>query len=198
MYNRLKPIKSNENEGKMGVVNLHRKEGGHVQPDLGGQYHRILHWPTSSLLLAGYSLTMTKIKPMVAELNKLCTRYLDRKEIFNEHTRIKELFLSLKTLGYRIVTVLYEADSPESELLSGDGLHELDKLLAVRRMKMEAIRDQEFERAADMRDSETKLERKVRVDLFIQTERNYFFLSDKVKNEVIFNDPENQLGELFK
>jgi len=27
----------------MGVVNLHRKEGGHFQPDLGGQYHRILH-----------------------------------------------------------------------------------------------------------------------------------------------------------
>jgi hypothetical protein len=26
----------------MGVVNLHRKEGGHFQPDLGGQYHRIL------------------------------------------------------------------------------------------------------------------------------------------------------------
>ncbi len=27
----------------MGVVNLLRKEGGHFQPDLGGQYHRILH-----------------------------------------------------------------------------------------------------------------------------------------------------------
>ena len=27
----------------MGVVNLHRKEGGHIQPELGGQYHRILH-----------------------------------------------------------------------------------------------------------------------------------------------------------
>lgn len=26
----------------MGVVNLLRKEGGHFQPDLGGQYHRIL------------------------------------------------------------------------------------------------------------------------------------------------------------
>jgi hypothetical protein len=26
----------------MGVVNLHRKEGGHFKPDLGGQYHRIL------------------------------------------------------------------------------------------------------------------------------------------------------------
>jgi len=24
------------------VVNLHRKEGGHFKPDLGGQYHRIL------------------------------------------------------------------------------------------------------------------------------------------------------------
>jgi hypothetical protein len=39
-------IKSKENEGKMGVVNLHRKEGGHFQPDLGGQYHRILHTNT--------------------------------------------------------------------------------------------------------------------------------------------------------
>ena len=27
----------------MEVVNLYRKEGGHFQPDLGGQYHRILH-----------------------------------------------------------------------------------------------------------------------------------------------------------
>jgi hypothetical protein len=30
----------------MGVVNLHRKEGGHFQPDLGGQYHRILQSTT--------------------------------------------------------------------------------------------------------------------------------------------------------
>jgi len=43
LYNRLKPIKSKENEEKMGVVNLQRKEGGHIQADLGGQYHRILH-----------------------------------------------------------------------------------------------------------------------------------------------------------
>ncbi|MCX6243485.1 MAG: hypothetical protein NTU98_02175 [Bacteroidetes bacterium] len=43
MYNRLKPIKSKENEGKMGVVNLHRKEGGHFEAELGGQYQRILH-----------------------------------------------------------------------------------------------------------------------------------------------------------
>jgi hypothetical protein len=26
----------------MEVVNLHRKEGGHIQPELGGQYHRNL------------------------------------------------------------------------------------------------------------------------------------------------------------
>jgi hypothetical protein len=44
LYNRLKPIKSKENEEKMGVVNLHRKEGGPFQPDLGGQYHRILQF----------------------------------------------------------------------------------------------------------------------------------------------------------
>jgi len=42
LYNRLKPIKSKENEEKMGVVNLERKEGGHFQADLGGQYQRIL------------------------------------------------------------------------------------------------------------------------------------------------------------
>jgi hypothetical protein len=42
LYNRLKPIKSKENEEKMGVVNLQRKEGGHFQADLGGQYQRIL------------------------------------------------------------------------------------------------------------------------------------------------------------
>jgi hypothetical protein len=48
LYNRLKPIKSKENEGKMGVVNLHRKEGGHFEPELGGQYHRILQLGTES------------------------------------------------------------------------------------------------------------------------------------------------------
>ena len=39
----------------MGVVNLHRKEGGHVQPDLGGQYHRILqiYKPPSDATMAG-------------------------------------------------------------------------------------------------------------------------------------------------
>ena len=42
MYNRLNPIKSNENEEKMGVVNLHRKTGGQFEPELGGQYHRNL------------------------------------------------------------------------------------------------------------------------------------------------------------
>jgi len=44
LYNRLKPIKSKENEEKMGVVNLQRKEGGHFQADLGGQYQRILQY----------------------------------------------------------------------------------------------------------------------------------------------------------
>jgi hypothetical protein len=43
LYNRLKRDKIKENDGKMGVVNLNRKEGGHFQPELGGQYIRILH-----------------------------------------------------------------------------------------------------------------------------------------------------------
>ena len=34
--------KVNENEEKLGVVNLCRIGGGQVHPDLGGQYHRIL------------------------------------------------------------------------------------------------------------------------------------------------------------
>ncbi len=61
MYNRLKPIKSKENEGKMGVVNLHRKEGGHFQPDLGGQYHRILHSRTKDEIgeMLGHSNSST-------------------------------------------------------------------------------------------------------------------------------------------
>jgi hypothetical protein len=51
LYNRLKPIKSKENEGKMGVVNLQRKEGGHIQADLGGQYQRILQLVAKLLIV---------------------------------------------------------------------------------------------------------------------------------------------------
>ena len=34
----------------MGVVNLQRKEGGHIQADLGGQYQRILQFNRQRVL----------------------------------------------------------------------------------------------------------------------------------------------------
>ena len=80
MYNRLKPIKSNENEGKMGVVNLHRKEGGHFQPDLGSQYHRILQSISiylSLLLLKNVVFLFKQFQYMLdPEKNKVIIDYL--------------------------------------------------------------------------------------------------------------------------
>jgi len=61
LYNRLKPIKSKKSEEKMGVVNLHRKEGGHFQPDLGGQYHRILHCMNKTIKNIGFLLLIFTI-----------------------------------------------------------------------------------------------------------------------------------------
>jgi len=43
LYNRLIRDEINGNEGKIGVVNLDRIGDGQFVPDLGGQYHRILH-----------------------------------------------------------------------------------------------------------------------------------------------------------
>jgi hypothetical protein len=68
LYNRLKPIKSKENEEKMGVVNLQRKEGGHFQADLGGQYQRILQFMTKNMVIS-VTLILLKNSPSIFNQN---------------------------------------------------------------------------------------------------------------------------------
>jgi hypothetical protein len=63
---------------------------------------------------------------------------------------------------------------------------------------MEAINNQEFEKAADLRDLERNLFQQVISNFSEGTDYKFFVLLSKDSNEIIFNDPKGQLKEMFK
>ena len=102
MYNRLKPIKSKENEEKMGVVNLHRKEGGHVHPDLGGQYHRILQNTANPEL--NFALQSENKDERKSAKDRLKELYLNefKKDIKNDETYFSEFYKLSKLINKKM------------------------------------------------------------------------------------------------
>lgn len=91
---------------------------------------------------------MKTIESLVSELNDLCKQYIAQKDQFQDKERMKEIFIEIKDRGYGIVAPLLAASTPEYELLSDEGKKKFDEMIKVRKMKMTAIKDQEFERAA--------------------------------------------------
>jgi translation initiation factor 2 beta subunit (eIF-2beta)/eIF-5 len=141
---------------------------------------------------------METVESLVEELNQLCDRYIAYFKACQETDRIREVFRAIKNQGCNIVTPGFEPDSPEVELLSEEGKQDLQKLASFRKKKIEAINAQHLESSADFRDIEEYLERKIIIDFVQNTVNKHFILLKNTPNEVIFNDPDNQLIALFK
>lgn len=141
---------------------------------------------------------MNPIESLVSELNDLCRQHIIQKEQFLGNERIKDLFLMIKDRGYRIVVPILETPFPEYELLSEPGKKLFEELSKIRITKMAAIKDQEFERAVDLRDTERALEKQIKSDFSQNNSDQYFILTDKTSDFIIFNDPDHLLIALFK
>jgi len=141
---------------------------------------------------------METIESLVEELNHLCDRYIAYVKACQETDRIREVFRAIKNQGCNIVTPCFAPDSPDVELLSDEGKQDLENMASIRKKKIDAINAQYFEGAADFRDIERKLESKILLEFFKNTVNQHFILLKNTPNEVIFNDPDNQLIALFK
>ena len=141
---------------------------------------------------------MATIESLVSELNELCKRFVAQKEQFKEFERIRKVFREIKDQGYNVLWPLFSFTNPEYELLSDEGKHDLEKLIDYGKMKGEAVNALNFERAADLRDLERDLIKKLRIDFSRNIGNQNFILAGKYPEVVIFNDPDSLLITLFK
>ncbi len=141
---------------------------------------------------------MNRIDSIIEELNELCRDYIKQQDRFRDFEKIRELFREMKTLGFTIVTPLFEVSSPESQFLSENGKNDLQQMSDIQKKKLQAIKNNEFERAADLRDLERQLLGKIRLDFSQITRDRFFILPSGDTNLIIFNDPESLLMNLFR
>jgi hypothetical protein len=141
---------------------------------------------------------LATIESLVSELNELCKRFIAQKEQFKEFDRIREVFKEIKDHGYNVMWPLFSFVNPEYELLSAEGKQDLEKLIDFGKMKVEAVKALNFERAADLRDIERDLIKKIRLDFSRNIGNQNFILAGKYPEVVIFNDPDSLLITLFK
>jgi len=141
---------------------------------------------------------MATIESLVSELNEHCKRFIAQKEQFKEFDRIREVFTAIKDQGYSISWPHFSFTDPEYELLSDEGKRDLERLIDFRKMKLEAVKDLNFERAADLRDLERELIKKIKMDFSRNAENQHFILAGKFPEMVLFNDPDSLLITLFK
>ena len=141
---------------------------------------------------------MATIESLVSELNELCKRFIAQKEQFKEFDRIREVFTAIKVQGYSISWPHFSFTDPEYEFLSDEGKRDLAKLIDFRNMKLEAVKNSNFERAADLRDIERELIKKIKMDFSRSIENQHFILAGKFPELVLFNDPDSLLITLFK
>jgi len=141
---------------------------------------------------------MNRIDSIIEELNELCRDYIKQQDRFRDFEKIRELFREMKTLGFTIVTPLFEVSSPESQFLSENGKNDLQQMSDIQKKKLQAIKNNEFERAADLRDLERQLLGKIRLDFSQITRDRFFIIPSGDTNLIIFNDPERLLMNLFR
>ena len=141
---------------------------------------------------------MATIEELVSELNNLCKRVVSEKEEFRDTDKLKEVIMAIKDLGYNILTPLSENIQIDYELLSEEGKKDYDKMMDIRKLKISAVNNQEFERAADLRDVERSLDSKIRTEFSMNTDNPHFILAGKMSDIVICNNPGNLLITLIK
>ena len=141
---------------------------------------------------------MATIESLVVELNDLCKRYIAQKEQFREKDRFHKVLTAIQDQGYKIEIPSLDLTEPVYELLSNEGKNDFDEMMKIRKMKMEAVERQEFERSADLRDIERKLLYKIKNDFSSNTDDQHFILAGKMSDLILYNDPDNVLIALIK
>ena len=135
---------------------------------------------------------------MVSKLNKLCALYLLEKGEFKDKAKIRSTFMRIISRGYSITTPLFDPVTPEYALLSTDGKKDCDQLEYILKIKVIAIKNQNFEHAADLRDLEQRLVRKISADFAIANANKHFVIMDKRTKLIVYNDVNGKLKEFFK
>jgi len=141
---------------------------------------------------------METIESLVSELNDLCKCYIAEKEEFKDLEKIRKVVLKIKDIGYNIVSPLSELTLPEYDLLTNESKQDFTEMTEIKRLKMDAIEKQEFERAADLRDEERKFILKIKIDFLNANQNQHFIVAGKCSDLILFNDPDNFLIALFK
>lgn len=141
---------------------------------------------------------MQRVGSLVAELNKLCDQYLIQKEEFKKKNKIRSTFTKIINRGYSITTPLFDPMAPEYALLSTNGKKDCEQLEYILKIKVMAIKSQNFEHAADLRAMELDLIRKISVDFAMATGNKHFVIMDRQTNLIVYNDVDGKLQEYFR
>jgi hypothetical protein len=88
--------------------------------------------------------------------------------------------------------------APEYVLLSNDGKEDCEQLEYILKIKRIEITNQNFEHAADLRDLELYLIRKLSADFATATDNMHFVIMDKRTKLIVYNDYDGKLREFFK
>jgi hypothetical protein len=140
---------------------------------------------------------MPTIDSLVKELNELSRFYVAHKMKFDGHESICEIFKEIEDQNYNLALPEFEINRPEYKLLSDEGKMDFEKILAIRKLKVEATRNKKNELLAVLCERQRLIEKQIRLDLFINTGKQYFYLINNLYKTVIVNDPERQLKGMF-
>jgi hypothetical protein len=120
------------------------------------------------------------------------------KDEFKQKDKIRKIFLNIINRGYGITTPLFDPFTQEYALLSNDGKKDCEQLEYILKIKKIAIKNQNFEQAAGLRDMELDLIRKISADFTIATGNRHFVIMDKRTRLIVYNDYDGELREFFK
>jgi hypothetical protein len=141
---------------------------------------------------------MNPIESELAELNMLCEKYDSLHEDTKHKTRIRQIFTEFVRQGYNIVTPRFDPDSHEYGALSENGKMICERLIHIRKKKLEAIDHENFEFAADLRELEQSLKKRMVSDFSKAISNRFFVLLTEDSKEIIYNDFDGKLKEYFK
>jgi len=140
---------------------------------------------------------MSAIVDLLSELNELCKQYVFNNDSFAEQGRIRELISEILELGFDFEMVNLNGYSTVYELLTEKGKSDYNTKLEITKLKMKAIRLQQYERAAYLRDQERQLTKAINTEYIQSTDRLFFILKENSSDIILFVDSERMLKGMF-
>ncbi len=141
---------------------------------------------------------MNPIEPLLSELNELCSKVDPISDDTVAKTRIRQIFTEFVKQGYNIVTPRFDPESAEYSVLSENGKLIRERLIFIRKKKLEAIDYENFEFAADLRELERELKKRMVSDFSNSISNKFFVLLTEDSKEIIYNDFDGKLKAYFK